>query len=664
MQTDSILSEARNFHQAGQLQMAETRYRELLQLDPTNTMALYGLSLLAYQARQYGTAEELIKKVIAQVPDDAQPLMTLGTINRAQGNINAAIENYQSALVFSPENPDVLCALGAIYRDQNNYSAATEYYKRTVAIQPGNVIALANLGNALWKEETYDEATEIFRKVVDIKPDSADALNNLGKAYQEQDYFESAIGCFQQAADLSRDAGTLIRLKTALPIILESTDQIDLLRSQLEDNLTSLLQDNLSLQAPDLEINKTNFIMAYHGRDDKRIQEKFARLYEQACPSLCYTAPHCSEPYTPSTDGKIRIGFISRFFKNYSIGRSSQGIIEHLSRSHFHVTVIFPDPPSDEMGHSIAEMADEVMILPNGLDKSRLAIAEKQLDILFYQDIGMDQFTYFLAFSRLARVQCTSFGHPVTTGIPNLDYYISTEDWEPEEGNKHYSEELLCLKGVASVAFYEKHGLPDPLLPRSHFDLDENDHIYICPQSLFKFHPEFDSFLAAILHADSHGQLILIEGKHKNWHENLLRRFHQTMPDVADRITVHPPLHSKEFRNLIAVSDVVLDTIHFGGFNTSLDAFASGTPVVTLPGEFMRGRHTASMYHKMGIEDCIATSEDDYVEIALKLGTNPGHREQIKQRINDASDVLWEEWDVIREFERIFIEAMNACKQN
>ena len=68
------------------------------------------------------------------------------------------------------------------------------------------------------------------------------------------------------------------------------------------------------------------------------------------------------------------------------------------------------------------------------------------------------------------------------------------------------------------------------------------------------------------------------------------------------------------------------------------------------------------MYHKMGIEDCIAANRDEYIDIALKLGTDPAHRKNTSQRIRDASEALWEEWDVIREFERIFIEVMNTCK--
>ena len=57
----------------------------------------------------------------------------------------------------------------------------------------------------------------------------------------------------------------------------------------------------------------------------------------------------------------------------------------------------------------------------------------------------MDIRTYFLAFSRLARVQCVTWGHPDTTGIPNMDYFISSNLIEPKEADEHYSEKLQRL---------------------------------------------------------------------------------------------------------------------------------------------------------------------------------------------------------------------------
>ncbi len=105
----------------------------------------------------------------------------------------------------------------------------------------------------------------------------------------------------------------------------------------------------------------------------------------------------------------------------------------------------------------------------------------------------------------------------------------------------------------------------------------------------------------------------------------------------------------------------MLDTTHFCGFNTTLEAFSAGTPVVTLPGRFMRSRHTAAFYRKMGIQECVAADTDDYVDKALRLGTDPAWRAEIREKIRHRSPLIWEEAAVITEFERAFEEMMAAA---
>jgi protein O-GlcNAc transferase len=62
-----------------------------------------------------------------------------------------------------------------------------------------------------------------------------------------------------------------------------------------------------------------------------------------------------------------------------------------------------------------------------GLERAHTQLGALELDVLFYQDIGMESVSYFLSFARLASVQCVSFGHPNTTGVPNMDYFISND---------------------------------------------------------------------------------------------------------------------------------------------------------------------------------------------------------------------------------------------
>ena len=322
--------------------------------------------------------------------------------------------------------------------------------------------------------------------------------------------------------------------------------------------------------------------------------------------------------------------------------------------------MIFLGPPTDPAGHAFASVADKVVVLPNDLVNARGMVEEMQLDILFYQDIGMDPFTYFLAFSRLAPVQCVSFGHPVTTGIRNIDYFISTNLWEPEGADAHYSERLIRLKNVASVAYYYKPVLPTHQRSRSYFNLPEDCHLYICPQTLFKFHPDFDEVMAGVLRQDADGIVVLIEGKYKPWAQVLRRRFESSIPDVAHRVKFVGRQNGADYLNLLRVADVMLDTIHFCGFNTSLEGFSAGLPVVTFPGKYMRSRHTAAFYRKMNYLECIAENLEHYVELAIRLGKYAQYRGKVVSEIESRLHVLWEEGEVINEFEEFF---QLACRK-
>jgi len=129
----------------------------------------------------------------------------------------------------------------------------------------------------------------------------------------------------------------------------------------------------------------------------------------------------------------------------------------------------------------------------------------------------------------------------------------------------------------------------------------------------------------------------------------------------VDRVIVLPAQGQSEFLNLLAICDVMLDTIHFNGMNSRLEGFAAGIPIVTMPTQLQRGRHTYGMYRKMGIDDCVARTPEEYADIALRLGRDREFRSQVKQRIAERAGVLYEDMNVVREFERFFLEAAHTA---
>ncbi|MEM7348223.1 MAG: hypothetical protein AAF485_28670, partial [Chloroflexota bacterium] len=186
------------------------------------------------------------------------------------------------------------------------------------------------------------------------------------------------------------------------------------------------------------------------------------------------------------------------------------------------------------------------------------------------------------------------------------------------------------------------------------FGLTNDQHVYFCAQNLLKVHPDFDPIIAEILRKDSRGVVLFLSNRDPHLTRLLQARFEQTMPDVVNRIKFLPRLAETEYLAMMALADVSLDTLHYCGANTSYDAFAAGTPVVTLPGEFQRGRYTYATYHKMGVTDCIVESPEAYVTLAVALGTDLTHRNQLGQRIRDASAVLFEDRQIVQELSDFF----------
>jgi predicted O-linked N-acetylglucosamine transferase (SPINDLY family) len=546
--------------------------------------------------------------------------------------------------------------VGRIFEMAGYPDRAEPAYRKTVELAPEQFEAHHYLGNCLLRLGRNLEAVAPLERTLDLHPGFAPALYSLGDALRGLLDIDGARSRYQAALAANPafgKGGLRIKMAMLLPPVF-GLEEIDGIRARLAADLEALEKTPPVLRDPLLEVGCANFFLAYHGRCDRDLNVATARMYEKACPGLLFQAPHISGSRRP---GKLRIGFISQNFRNHSIGRSTQGLVAKLDPARFEKTAYFFHQPADGIGRFIRDHADHSVVLPVNLEAARRRIAQDQLDILYYQDIGMDPITYFLAFARLAPLQCVRPGHPDTTGIRNIDRFISCEGYESEGSEAHYSERLVMLRGVASPHFYYRPEIPETLKSKADFGFDSEARLYSCLQTLVKFHPDFDAVLAAILRGDPEGLVVLITAPELLVTQALERRFRHSMPDVADRVRFLPAMPHMDFMNLLALSDVVLDTLHFCGMNTSLQAFSVGSAVVTMPGPLQRSRHTSSMYRHMGIEACIAKDPQDYVRIALRLGLDPIFRSEVLASIRERSHRLYENPQVVREFERIFSEA-------
>jgi len=440
-------------------------------------------------------------------------------------------------------------------------------------------------------------------------------------------------------------------LALMLPHVYRSAGQMRAWRTRLEGEVRRLVEENVTLDLGK-HLAVPLFLSAYHGVNDVELHRALTSRY--VAPPDVPLAPR------PTVKGrKIRVGFISTYFRDHTIGRLAQGLIAELDRKGFEVVVFGVRAKPNEVTTFISSRADRYIELGPDLGGWRQTVREQNLDVLYYTDLGMEPMTYSLAFSRLAPVQCTTWGHPDTTAIPAIDYFISSEHLDTPDAQTHYTEKLVRLPLPA--VYYYRPKAPEVMKSRADFGFAADEHLYGCPQTLYKFHPDFDAILAGILRADPRGRLVLIRGQSPVMDEVLTGRFRQTMGDLIDRVSFMPRMDRPSYLALNSAFDVMLDTVHFGGGNTSYEAFALGVPVVTLPSAFLRGRITYAQYKMMGIEDPIVATPEAYVAKAVELGSDPDRRAMARELILAANDVLFENADAARGLEDFFRRAVGEA---
>jgi protein O-GlcNAc transferase len=385
------------------------------------------------------------------------------------------------------------------------------------------------------------------------------------------------------------------------------------------------------------------FYLCYQGRNDRDLNSKLARLFLRCCPGLERVAAHAGKRGKPAA--RPRVGFVSMSLTEHSVGAWYRGLVRLVIESGRFDCVLFTyDAKVDEALKSSAEAHGQHVFLDGALDPARKQIEACRLDILIYTDVGMHPFLYFLSFARLAPVQALLVGHPCTSGVAALDYFLSNVHQDHEDAQVHYSERLVRLPMIP--AYVRKTTPPATRLSRADCGWSDASRVYLCPMMLQKIHPDFDWALGEILRRDPRAEVVLFgSGERPLWDEQLERRFMAGLPDVAERIGFRPFAPHDEFLNLLLQADCVLDPFHFSGGVTTYIALSLGVPVITLPGELFRSRMTAGIYAQAEIAGCTARSREHFVELALEFAHNPGLRAATAAKIAAAHPRIFETRD-------------------
>ena len=529
---------------------------------------------------------------------------------------------------------------------QGRWQEAIAQYQKLLAIQPGEPDVYWRLSECYRQSHLIDEASSILQEGIKLYPTNGNLhfslIMHLRHSGQNQKALSSAIA----ASNALPDDYTFKLLKHLIvPTIYDNQEEINFYRQRFTQGMQDLIQET-SLETAEEKQNAlagigrlTNFYISYQAQNDIELQRQYGKLVHEI---MAANYPQWVAPLSmPSLNlgNKIRIGYASNYLHSYSGTLWLTGWLRQCDRHSFEIYCYYTGNSPDAITKQFQDDSDVFYHIPHNLEATCQQIIADQLHILVYPEIGMDAPTMQMAGLRLAPVQCVAWGHPVTTGLPTIDYFLSSQLMEPENAQAHYSEKLIRLPNIG--VSYPKPYIPPVIKTRSDYKLRDDAVVYLCCQAPFKYLPQYDFIFAEIARRVPQAQFVFLRG-------GLLReRLNRAFAAVglkSDEYCVFLTIPERlDYLMINLLSDVFLDTFTWSGGNTTLEAIACNLPVVTCPGEFMRGRHSDSFLKMLGVTDTIAQNEAEYIEIAVKLGLDPAWRHHITQCISQSHDHLYED---------------------
>lgn len=354
---------------------------------------------------------------------------------------------------------------------------------------------------------------------------------------------------------------------------------------------------------------------------------------------------------------RIRIGYVSASMGFRAGCFWLLGWLERHDRTRFEVFVYHMNPEDYPLTSTFLTFSDVFRRITGGYEEACRRIREDDLDILVWTDMDASAHTVMMGGLRLAPVQCAAWGYPYTSGMPEIDYYLSSDLMEPEGAQAHYTERLVPLPGIGVT--YPAPALPGRAAGRRELGLPDGGVLFSCIQSVSKYHPRQDALFAAIARRVEGARIAFLAYPHGDVMQRFERRLQEAFSreglDYRDVCCFVPYARDwRQYTQRTMEADVILDTLPWSGCITTLEALACGVPVVTLPGRFRRGRQTYGILRKMGVTQTIADDEAHYVEIASRLGTDAGWREALALQIRTGLAELFDNTESLTAVEEFY----------
>jgi len=604
-------------------------------------------------------AERALRQVIQLRPNEDSAWLTLAQVQLGAGRDEEAGESLSQLLKLRPDLHQVHNELGRVHMRAGRLDAAEICFRQALEILPDYVLGMNNLASLMQRSRRSEEALELYEKAIRLQPEGLPALHfNHAHCLSELGRVVEARALFAKLLEAAPSEPRYLWADLAtVRVVLDDASQIAEEKSRFEAGLDRMEKALDSAEAEALpnffDPVLPSFHLHYHMDELRDLQARYGKLVQRVGQGLQAEIP----PTSPRKEGKIRVGFVSAHFRRHTVSKLFSGWVRGLDSARFDVVVFHLGPWFDLDSRALSQEV-ELHHLPGQLSQTAHRIARAQLDVLIYPEVGMDADVLRLAGVRLAPLQCMAWGHPITSGLPTIDLFLSSEAMEPDEAEDHYTEELVRLPGL-SVCLSEPPDLSDGL-DRAGLGLPEDRVLALSCQTLSKYRPEHDWIWVKLARENSRLLLVFIAhpsaSVRQAFHERLDRAFEAAGMRMDAHILLLPRLSEGAYRDLNDVADLYLDSLGWSGGNTTIEAIHHGLPVVTTPGSTLRSCHSAAILRHIGLSRHVSASAEAYLERVGRLVSDAEYRQEVRAETQAASHRLWGEAGPVQALEKLLIE--------
>ena len=621
------LNRSNLYERAGDRTSAIASCERALTLNSGFIVAQQSLSRLLLDTEQFERAEISYRREIELTPEHFGPRHQLGVVFNRTGRYAEAIELLKQAISLNPDSGASYSSLGAAYINLDQAS--------------GETVALAHAN---------------YEKAVAVEPGNSDLHHNLGESHQRGGRLDLALSSFDKAIELNPNnvKARWMRVMLWAPAFSSNDDADSPNRSEFESELARFEEWWIKSETDGASFvgDAQPFFLTYQEENNLPLLQHYGRVCARAMQR--WLDRQKSPAFIRPVEKRIRLGIVSPDIRMHSVWMALiKGWFQSFDRERFELVVFSLTDRADSETTWANEKSDIFVGGPRTLTQWVTAIREQNCEVLLYPAVGLHPMIMKLASLRLAQVQINTWGHPDTSGLPTLDWYVSAKCFEPTDAKNHYSERLLLLPHLGNRIQPLNFSSVEPDFGGLNIDLERP--ILVSPGMPFKYQPANDDIFVEIARRVPHAQLVFFRPSAGDLSDllkvRLTKKFEAAGLQAADHVHFIRWLDFEEFHCLLRRADMMLDTIGFSGYNTAVQAMECGLPLVTREGRFLRGRLASGVLRRMNLEELIVQTKADYVNLAVRLADDRLYREHIRHQIQHRRSVLFDDQSAMGPFQ-------------